>query len=387
MSDFLSADEIDAVRSPSERSSWLPARCYTDPAFFELEKERLLGRSWLAVGLAQQVASVGDYFTIDVMDEPILVVRGKDDRVRALANVCPHRWMRVVGHEPDAPLSLRSDDTGTTKVFQCPYHLWSFDVNGSLIGAPGMEQAEDFDKDDWCLPEIRSEVWGGLVFVNLDPDAQPLGPQLSGLETLASEYELDRLEWLGEPLEYVCDWNWKLSVEAGSESYHHLALHRDILEDFLPAAMSAIEPAAGPYALYRNPTADGSPMSRHVPAPAGMSEQNRTALTLLTIFPYTMLFMLPTHTAYLQVIPQRHDRHRLRYFSLFHPNSREVDDFEAHVAGVQEGLDAVHQQDMVAGRHMWRGVQSRFARPGRRSHLEAQLHQFHNWLLDTVAAD
>ncbi len=384
MLEFLTAAEVDAVRAPSEQSSWLPARCYTDPAFYDMEKDRVLGRSWLAVGLAQQVADVGDYFTVDVLDEPIIIVRDKSGQVRALSNVCPHRWMRVVGHEPEAPLSLRSDSEGTAKVFQCPYHLWSFDVNGAMIGAPGMEQAENFDKADWCLPQIRTEVWGGLVFVNLDPDAAPLAPQLTALEPLAAEYELDRLVWKGEPLEYVCDWNWKLSVEAGSESYHHLALHRDILEDFLPAAMSAIEPSAGPFALYRNPTVDGSPMSRHVTPPEGMSEQNRCALTLLTIFPYTMLFMLPTHTAYLQVIPERHDRHRLRYYSLFHPNSFEVEDVDAHVADVQGGLDAVHQQDMVAGRHMARGVRSRFARPGRRSHLEAQLHQFHNWLLDTL---
>ena len=384
MTDFLTAAEVEAVRAPSAQSSWLPARCYTDPAFYDIEQDRVLARSWLAVGLAQQVAEIGDYFTVDVLDEPIIIVRDKDGEVRALSNVCPHRWMRVVGHEPDAPLSLRSDSEGTTKVFQCPYHLWSFDVNGAMIGAPGMEEAEDFDKADWCLPRIRAEVWGGLVFVNLDPDAAPLAPQLAALEPLAAEYELDRLVWKGEPLEYDCDWNWKLSVEAGSESYHHLALHRDILEDFLPAAMSAIEPSAGPFALYRNPTVDGSPMSRTVTPPAGMSEQNRCALTLLTIFPYTMLFMLPTHTAYLQVIPQGHDRHRLRYFSLFHPNSFELDDVDEHVAGVQAGLDAVHQQDMVAGRHMAKGVRSRFARPGRRSHLEAQLHQFHNWLLDTL---
>ena len=294
MTDFLTAAEVEAVRAPSAQSSWLPARCYTDPAFYDIEQDRVLARSWLAVGLAQQVAEIGDYFTVDVLDEPIIIVRDKDGEVRALSNVCPHRWMRVVGHEPDAPLSLRSDSEGTTKVFQCPYHLWSFDVNGAMIGAPGMEEAEDFDKADWCLPRIRAEVWGGLVFVNLDPDAAPLAPQLAALEPLAAEYELDRLVWKGEPLEYDCDWNWKLSVEAGSESYHHLALHRDILEDFLPAAMSAIEPSAGPFALYRNPTVDGSPMSRHARAPEGMSGQNRCALTLLTIFPYTMLFMLPT---------------------------------------------------------------------------------------------
>ena len=150
--------------------------------------------------------------------------------VRALSNVCPHRWMLLVGHDPSSTFPFKTESCGNRRSFQCPFHLWSFDLDGKMIGAPGMEQAEDFDKKRWSLPQFPVELWGGFIFVNLDPEAEPLAPQLSTLDPFVEAYELDRLRML-EPLEYDCDWNWKISVEAGSESYHHLGLHQDILED------------------------------------------------------------------------------------------------------------------------------------------------------------
>ena len=383
MIDLMTADEIAAIREQPERSSWLPPRCYTDPAFYELEKERMFRRSWLGVGRVEQVANPGDYFTIDLFGEQLILVRDKDGTVRALSNVCPHRWMLLVGHDSDSTFPFKAEPCGNRRSFQCPFHLWSFDLDGKMIGAPGMEEAEDFDKKDWSLPQFRVELWGGFIFVNLDPEAEPLAPQLATLDPFVEAYELDRLRIL-ETLEYECDWNWKISVEAGSESYHHLGLHQNLLEGFLPAAMSEIEPSGGPYSLYRNPTADGSPVPTAFPPPAGLSDRQRACLKLVTIFPYTMFFMMPEYTGYLQLTPQSYDTHRLRYVLLVHPNIDQHPDSEVVAKTLRETFDAVHQQDMAGGRYCWAGAQSSLARPGRRSHLEAQLWQMHNWLLDQL---
>jgi phenylpropionate dioxygenase-like ring-hydroxylating dioxygenase large terminal subunit len=344
----------------------------------------VFSRSWLGVGRADQVANPGDYFTHEILGEPIILTKDKAGTIRAMSNVCPHRWMRVAGHDPRANIQFRSDPCGTTQAFQCPYHLWTFDLQGQLIGAPGMEEAQNFDRSAWGLAEIRVEVWAGFIFVNFDPEAPPLGPQLHGLAAVAEAYELDQLRAMGEPLEYVCDWNWKISVEAGSESYHHLGLHRDTLEGPLPAALSDIEAPTGPYTLYRNLPADPGEAPTAFPPPAGLSTRDRSCLTLVTIFPFTMFFLLPTYTAYLQLIPETHDRHRLRYITLVHPNVDQLTDHTEFLAGVQSTLDAIHQQDMVGGRYCWEGAQSRFAQPGRRSHLETQLWYFQNWLLDQI---
>jgi phenylpropionate dioxygenase-like ring-hydroxylating dioxygenase large terminal subunit len=379
----MTREEIAAVREQPERSSGLPARCYTDPAFYELEKERVFRRSWLGVGRAEQVSNPGDYFTTDLFGEPVIIVRDKGGTIRALSNVCPHRWMLLVGHDPEAPIPIKAESCGNRRSFQCPFHLWSFDLDGKMIGAPGMEEAKDFDKLRWSLPQFAVELWGGFIFVNLDPEAEPLAPQLATLQPLVEAYELDRLQML-EPLEYECNWNWKMSVEAGSESYHHLGLHQDTLEEFMPATLSDIESPAGPYSIYRNPTADGSPIPTAFPPPAGLSEQQLSCLTLVTIFPYTMFFSMPEYTAYLQLIPESFDRHRLRYIPLVHPNVEEFPEPEEFANIVRATLDVVHQQDMAAGAYCWAGAQSQVARPGRRSHLESQLWQMHNWLLDQI---
>ncbi|MCP4005240.1 MAG: aromatic ring-hydroxylating dioxygenase subunit alpha [bacterium] len=383
MSEILTAAEIAAVREQPERASLLPARCYTDPDFYELEKERMFRRSWLAVGRAEQIANPGDYFNIDLFGEPLILVHDQGGTIRALSNICPHRWMLLVGHDEESTFPFKSQSCGNRNSFQCPFHLWSFDLEGKMLGAPGMEQAQDFDKKRWSLPQFPAELWGGFIFVNLDTNAAPLAPQLAPLVPEVEGYELERLRML-EPIDYDCDWNWKMSVEAGSESYHHIGLHQDIIEDLMPGAMSEIEPPRGPYSLYWNPTKDRSPIPGDYPPPAGLSERELYSLKLVTIFPYTMFFMVPGYTAYLQLIPDSHDHHRLRYIPLVHPNIDQHPDPEKVGEDIRALLDAVHQQDMAGGRYCWAGAQSRLAKPGRVSHLETQLWQMHNWLLDQI---
>ncbi len=382
---FMTPDELASVRRANEAGCWLPPRCYTDPDFYELEKERVFRRSWLAVGRVDQVAEPGDYFSLDLFGEPIIVCRDRGGDLRALSNVCTHRWMRLVGHPPDARFPFKADACGHRNSFQCPYHLWSFDLDGRLVGAPGMEEAEGFDKADHGLPRFAVETWGGFVFVNLDPEAAPLASQLRALDPFVEAYELDRLRMI-EGLEYDCPWNWKLSVEAGNESYHHLGLHQDILEEWLPAEMSDIEPSMGPFTIYRNPTKDGSPMPCLFPPPRGLDERQMSSLQLVNVFPYTMFFMSPEHTAWLQLIPESAESHKLVYVPLMHPNVDQAERPDEVGAVVRAMLDAVHQQDMAAGPSCQVGAASRAARAGRRSHLESQAWQWHSWLLDRLEA-
>ena len=277
--------------------------------------------------------------------------------------------MLLVGHDSDSTFPFKPEPCGNRRSFQCPFHLWSFDLDGKMIGAPGMDQAEDFDKKDWSLPKFSVELWGGFIFVNLDANAEPLAPQLKSLDPFIEAYEIDRLRTI-DAIDYECDWNWKLSVEAGSESYHHLGLHQDLLEGFLPAAMSEIEPSRGPYSLYRNPTADGSPVPTAFTPPAGLSDRQRSCLKLVTIFPYTMFFMMPEYTGYLQLTPQSHDKHKLRYVLMVHPNIDDHPNPEEVATTLRASFDAVHQQGMAGGQCCWAGAQSRLAKPGRRSPLE-----------------
>ncbi len=138
--------ELEPYWDPEYRYS-LPPAFYTDAGWLDFEIETLLKREWLCLGRVDEVRNPGDYFTIDVLDEPILVVRGDDGRLRVLANICRHRNMPV------------AEGRGNCKRFVCPYHAWSYRNDGQLLRAPYLEQ--QVDPADCALPELKSEVWQG----------------------------------------------------------------------------------------------------------------------------------------------------------------------------------------------------------------------------------
>ena len=141
-------------------SETLPPAAYTSEEFFALERERIFRTGWMAVGHIAQIPDVGDYFTIDLLGEPLVVVRGPD-RIRVLSRVCLHRWAPVVS------------GAGNTRLFSCPFHRWGYDLTGQLRTAPFMEQAAGFDPARCRLPEIRSEIVVGSIYINLSGDAEP----------------------------------------------------------------------------------------------------------------------------------------------------------------------------------------------------------------------
>ena len=132
----------------------------------------MFDNEWQCVGRASRIPNVGDYFTTTVNTEPIIVSRAKDHTVRAFSAVCQHRGMQV------------ADDAGNCSKFTCPYHLWSYDLTGRLLGAPAMERTEAFDKKDYPLPALAVELWQGFVFVNFALDAAPLAPTLASVRAV-----------------------------------------------------------------------------------------------------------------------------------------------------------------------------------------------------------
>jgi phenylpropionate dioxygenase-like ring-hydroxylating dioxygenase large terminal subunit len=172
-------------------------RNYVDPAHYEREVAVVFRHGWIAVARCDQLASPGDYLTLDLFGEPLVAVRGDDGAIRVLSRVCRHRWMPVV-----------ADGHGNRRSFQCPYHLWTYALDGRLVGAPDMERTPGFDRGQCRLPSLRVETWMGWVFASFDPDAEPLAPQLTGLERAIAPYRPEALRTL-EPLVFEHEWNWK----------------------------------------------------------------------------------------------------------------------------------------------------------------------------------
>ena len=207
------APETDA-RKRVAAGYTLPARWYTDPAVFELERERIFAGSWQYAGPAEWVAQPGDLFACQAGHVPIVVVRDESGGLRAHINVCRHR-----GH-------LVASGRGNRRSLQCPYHAWTYGLDGSLQTVPRAEREPDLDRSCLGLLPARAETWGPFVFVNPDPGAAPLSDSLAGLPERVAANGLD-LQAVGfhQRREWTIDANWKVAIENDLECYHCPVAH------------------------------------------------------------------------------------------------------------------------------------------------------------------
>jgi choline monooxygenase len=201
------------------RASTLPASVYFSPETCETEKARLFASTWQLVGHVRQAANPGDYFTFDLMGEPLLIVRGDDHILRGFYNVCRHR----AGNP--------ASGCGNRKLFRCAYHGWTYRLDGVLLVTPEFEGVEDFDPKDFGLAPIRLEEWFNLIFVNLDPQARPLRECLGELPAQAGKFDFRNMQF-SERRTYEMNCNWKTYIDNYLEGYHvpsvHPALNREI---------------------------------------------------------------------------------------------------------------------------------------------------------------
>ena len=200
------------------RSYTMPARYYTDPHVYEREKEAIFARTWHYIGHETHVRDPGDYLTLEIADESVFVMRGDDGRLRGFYNVCRHRAHRLL------------DGAGNAATIVCPYHAWSYRCDGSLRHARFADRMEDFNPGEFSLPQIRVESLGGLLFVNLDPRAQPVADVA---ERMADDLRthVSRLDQLRPIERFAFDaggaWkaNWKVVVDNYVECYHCAKAH------------------------------------------------------------------------------------------------------------------------------------------------------------------
>ena len=362
----------DAAPRPPAEASTLPPRAYVDPAVYEREVERIFRREWICVAREDQLANAGDFISLDLFGEPLVAVRGDDGAIRVLSRVCRHRWMPVVA------------GSGNRRSFQCPYHLWTYALDGRLLGAPDMERTAGFDRSTCRLPSLRVEVWEGFVFANFDADAAPLAPRLAGLSRAVAPYRPAAMRTTA-PLVFEHVWNWKVMVDNFIESYHHAGTHADTLQPLVPGSGTFVDDfESDAYAILHNPTQQQIPIPAVFPATPGLSDAQRAEFVVGVVFPFLLFSVQQDGLVWYRIEPRAFDRFTLHIHLCVPPEAADAPDYEQHLGVVKSYLDAIHRQDIVACEGVWQGLQSRFAAAGPLSHLEKAIAHFNRFVRSRV---
>jgi len=364
MEQIISAQSRQRVTAPLEQAWTLPPAAYLDGGIFEREVSEIFGKDWLCVARTDQLPNPGDYVCVDLIKQPIVVARDMQGELHAMSTICLHRAMPVV------------TEAGNGTRFVCPYHHWTYELNGQLRSAPMMEGVQDFEPGDCSLPKLALEEWHGFVFVNMDANAQPLAPQLAGLEALTEDYEFENLEVV-ETIEFDSPWNWKILVENFMEAYHHIGPHQHTFEPVYPARQSSIPDNDGaPWSYLHMP---GVPHSEgQISSFPNLPDHRRDDLFAAAVFP-TFLFAASNQTgAWYQLEPRGPGEMRLRIHALVHKDIAPHMDAAARDE-LRGGLMHIHMEDITVNEGPWQGLQAPMTSQGRLSLYEKSIWQLNQY--------
>jgi phenylpropionate dioxygenase-like ring-hydroxylating dioxygenase large terminal subunit len=373
---------LDSSIVDVDRAESLPPACYTDPRFFEFEKEALFLREWLCVGRASWAPNPGDYFTAEHVGERIVIVRTQDGSLKALAPVCQHRAMLVV------------EGRGTTRAFLCPYHHWSYALTGELLGAPAMERARGFDKSKIALPSLRLETWLGFVFVNFDPNAKPLAPRLAALDEVLANYRTETAEEPGHPGDPIREhWNWKVRFENSNDGYHANRLHAGPVHDIVPSALASFPelPAdtAGYFRYNRtlHPDAAFNPTLRAVlPVFPHLTPEERHRMLFINIPPSLFIVGRSETLTYNIFFVHNAVEMSAQRGWMVPPGTMKQPLFHEKLQMNVNGSKPIFEQDRHVDTMVQIGLGSRFAPRGRYSWQERSQQEFNRWLVERYRA-
>ena len=376
---ILTADllaSFDASVTDFSTAITMPPVIYTSEEFLDFERQALFAREWQCVGRASRIPEVGDYFTTIVNGDPIIVARAKDSSIRAFSSICQHRGMQV------------ADDSGNCTKFRCPYHLWSYDLTGRLLGAPAMERTTDFDKKDYPLPAMAVELWQGFVFVHADVDAAPLAPTLATYEPYLKNYDLENAFHPDTFTLTDLPWNWKVMFENFNDGYHANKLHT-IIQDFCPSELSAFPVDWTPESnvIFRtngyvhNEGGFNSTTKALLPIFPNLTEEERSRSTFALMPPTLCFGTAPDQAFFFIVRPKTAGTIDVEIGYLLTPSAPEHPMFEHLFQMSDAGVQVFVAQDQDATAKVQRGMKSRYATRGRYSWQEASHVHFNKWLL------
>jgi len=356
----------------------LPSTCYTDPKWFAAEMDGIFAAMWICVGRVEQLRARGAFLRREVADASILIVGDGQGGAKAFYNVCRHRGTRLCDAEQGTlPGSI-----------QCPYHGWTYDLDGRLIGAPQMHEVEGFSRDDYPLQPVMCAIWDGHLFINMALTPAPLRAQLGELPNRFAPWQMAELRVM-QRTHYDVAANWKLIVQNYSECLHCPIIHPMLnqMHHYLGAAnVPSTENYCGGAMGFKDgvETLSVDGVRRRATLP-GLSEADRALVHYYAIYPNFLLTLHPDYMLTVTIWPQSPDRTRLVAQWSFHPDEMAKPGFVYDDA--IEFWDMTNREDWAISERSQQGIASRGYTPGPYSNRETQLWEFDQFVLSRVQRD
>lgn len=373
---------------------------YKDPETYKREIDEIFLKRWILAGHVSKIPNIGDFFLVEFDQESVIITRAKSGQVKALLNVCRHRGSHVC-----------KEKQGNAKAFTCPYHAWSYDLEGKLIAARMMD--DDFDKSDNSLHQASVELVGGLIFISLSDNPPSLSAMKDDLNDVFEQFGFDHMK-LAEQKSYVIPANWKLALENYQECYHCAPSHKEFSQIHAlaqhPEKFAVMKQAydaqknheirikAAPfffdmelegqegYEYSRYPLLPGSKSGTLGGKPAAPFLGNITkydgASSEFMVGPVTFFLIYNDHMVAYRFLPISIDECVCDIFWFVHEDAVQGDDYD--LKNLTWLWDVTTQADKEIIVNNQKGVNSHFYKPGKLAGMESQLQHFLSWYLKTI---
>jgi len=374
---------VDLKSDSLERS--LPSEWYTSAKVFCLEQEHIYSKEWMCAGREECLPSVGDHKVLEVAGESVIIVRNESETLRAFYNVCRHRGAQLCSTEPNLHGIKLKGGVINGKLIACPYHAWSYNLDGNLINTPHLNTTEGFTHENHALYPVGCEVWGGFFFLNLTPKQAPdFDASISMFAERYRRYPLEKLI-TGKVITYTVDANWKVLCENYNECYHCGPVHPELCE-----LVPAFRDKGGAdldweHGVVHRPGADTFSFSgkSKLTVFEGLNEEELDRHKGDLIYPNLFLSFAKDHVASFTLRPVSVNKTEVVCEFLFHPG--EINQPEAHFADVVEFWDLVNKQDWAICSSVQRGISSRVHEHGCFSPMEDYNLDIRRYVEDRIA--
>lgn len=368
-------EQLRVVTADHHQSKTLPPKCYSDDHVFQLEVDAIFHQSWVGIGRQDRWQSEGDYVAMDIAGTPVIVVRGNDGHLKCFANSCRHRGSQLLSGE------------GHCRQIRCPFHCWTYELDGRLKFSPKMEQAVNFNPQDYGLLEFRVSCNNGFAFICLSHETPSLDDWLGDFPSIHANWALDQLVST-RVRQFEVNCNWKNFIEVFNEYYHLPYVHPesingrfanpDLPEKVLGNFTTQFGAADGNPALLSDTQGEGFPLAQQ------LSERNSKGVRYSWVYPNMTFAIAPDSLWMYEAYPIEPGRTSIVQTVCFPEATTKLSDFDSRAKHYYDRYDQAINEDIPFLEKQQIGISSRFAQQGRFSSLEPSVANFAAWYSDIM---